>query len=77
MASIILRTLSGATQRALKARAAANGRTVEAEIVQIVETAVHAKAEVGLSGFDFGEIVRQYSSRTPETPEPTEPSSGS
>jgi plasmid stability protein len=57
MASIILRTLSPQVHRALKARAAQTGRSVEAEIVEIVEVAVRGKAGGG-SGMDFGELLR-------------------
>jgi plasmid stability protein len=57
MASIILRTLSPQVHRALKARAAQTGRTVEAEIVEIVEIAVRGKAGGG-GGMDFGELLR-------------------
>jgi plasmid stability protein len=56
MASIILRTLSPQVHRALKARAAQSGRSVEEEIVQIVETAVRGKP-AGM-GMDFGDLLR-------------------
>jgi plasmid stability protein len=61
MASIILRTLSPQVHRALKARAAASGRTVEAEIVEIVEIAVRGKA--GGAGIDIGTLVRDFMPR--------------
>ncbi len=68
MASIILRTLPPQIHRALKARAAQSGRTVEAEIVEIVEVAIRGKAAGGM-GFDFGEIVRRATGASdPGTP---------
>jgi plasmid stability protein len=57
MASIILRTLSPQVHRALKARAEQSGRTVEAEIVEIVEIAVRGKAGGGM-GMDLGALLR-------------------
>ncbi len=68
MAIFTLRTLSGPTQRALKARAAASGRTVEAEIVEIVEMAVRGKSGGGMSAFDFTDILREYSVGPKEPP---------
>ncbi len=58
MASIILRTLSPQVHRALKARAAQSGRTVEAEIVEIVEIAIRGK--LGGTGLGMPDFLRQF-----------------
>ncbi|KYH45213.1 antitoxin [Branchiibius sp. NY16-3462-2] len=48
MAAITIRNLSDETHRALKARAAANHRSTEAEVRAILEQAAHGEADVGL-----------------------------
>lgn len=47
MAAITIRNLSDETHRALKARAAAHGRSAEAEVRQILDDAVAGRAEIG------------------------------
>ncbi len=46
MAVVTIRNLPGATHRALKVRAARNGRSTEAEIRKILEEAVRPKARL-------------------------------
>jgi len=48
MPAVTIRNLSDATHRALKARAAQHGRSTEAEMRAILETAVHPPASVRL-----------------------------
>ncbi len=48
MAAITVRNLSDATHRALKARAAAHGRSTEAEVRSILEQAVAAPKRLRL-----------------------------
>jgi plasmid stability protein len=68
MAAITIRKLPEATHRALKARAAAHGRSAEAEVRAILEEAVAGTGELGFGtrihraaaaagGFDL-EVVR-------------------
>jgi plasmid stability protein len=48
MAAIVIRNLSSATHRALKARAAQHGRSTEAEARMILDDAVRPKERVKL-----------------------------
>jgi len=48
MAAITVRNISDETHKALKLRAAKNGRSTEAEIRVILDNAVRAKDEIGL-----------------------------
>ena len=48
MAALVVRNLSDETHRALKERAAANGRSTEAEVRSILETAVRPKERLKL-----------------------------
>ena len=48
MSAITIRNLPEETHRALKARAAAHGRSTEAEVRAILHDAVAAEGEVGL-----------------------------
>lgn len=48
MAAITVRNLSDETHRALKARAAAHGRSTEAEVRSILDHVVRGDAEQGL-----------------------------
>jgi plasmid stability protein len=48
MAAVTVRNLSEKTHRALKLRAARNGRSTEAEIRNILDESVSPKAEMGL-----------------------------
>ena len=43
MAALVVRNLSDETHQALRERAAANGRSTEAEVRSILEAAVHPK----------------------------------
>lgn len=47
MAAITIRNLADETHRALKARAAAHGRSTEAEVRQILDDAVAGRLEIG------------------------------
>lgn len=47
MAAITIRNLSDETHRALKARAAAHGRSAEAEVRQILDDAVAGRVDIG------------------------------
>lgn len=58
MAAVSIRNLSDETHRALKARAARHGRSTEAEIRHILETAVRPPDAVGF-GTRLAEIGRR------------------
>ena len=66
MPTITVRNLSESTHRALKIRAAKNGRSVAAEIRQILDDAVSEKSTMGLGsqlaalGRRFGGIELNY-----------------
>lgn len=47
MASIVVRNLSSATHRALKARARAQGHSMEAEVRRILDAAVEPPTRLG------------------------------
>jgi plasmid stability protein len=59
MPAVTVRNLSEKTHRALKLRAARNGRSTEAEIRRILESAVSAKDEVGL-GSQLAALGRRF-----------------
>jgi antitoxin FitA len=59
MAAVTIRKLSERTHRALKLRAARNGRSTEAEIRQILDEAVAAKRAKGL-GTQLAELGRRF-----------------
>jgi len=80
MSTITIRNLPSETHRALKVRAAQNGRSTEAEIRAILEAAVRPPdrihlgtalaalgRRVGLSNEDI-EVTNQARDRTPEEP---------
>ena len=80
MPVVTIRKLSEATHRALKLRAAQHGRSTEAEIREILETAVRPEARVrlgstlaersrrlGLTNEDFGALNR-VRNKTPAKP---------
>lgn len=48
MASIVVRNLADNTHRALKARAAAHGRSTEAEVRAILDASVEDSGDLGL-----------------------------
>jgi len=59
MAAVTVRNLPEKTHRALKLRAARNGRSTEAEIRHILEDAVSAKSEIGL-GSQLAALGRRF-----------------
>jgi antitoxin FitA len=59
MAAVTVRKLSEKTHRALKLRAARNGRSTEAEIRSILEDAVASKTDVGL-GSQLAALGRRF-----------------
>jgi plasmid stability protein len=59
MPAVTIRNLPEATHRALKARAAKHGRSTEAEIRLIIETAVRPAHRVRL-GSELAELGRKY-----------------
>jgi antitoxin FitA len=59
MAAITVRNISAKTHRALKMRAARNGRSTEAEIRKILEDAASAQSEVGL-GSQLAALGRKF-----------------
>jgi len=59
MAAVTIRNLPEATHRALKARAAKHGRSTEAEIREIIESAVRPSSRVRL-GTVLAELGRKY-----------------
>ena len=80
MSAVTIRNLSEETHRALKLRAAQNGRSTEAEIRQILEAAVRPperlrigsalsalSREAGLTNADF-EALERNRDRTPAEP---------
>ena len=58
MAAVVIRNLPEETHRALKERAARNGRSTEAEIREIIEKAVRPQTRVRL-GSELAAIGRQ------------------
>jgi plasmid stability protein len=75
MPAVTVRNLPEKTHRALKVRAARNGRSTEAEIRKILEDTVSPKTEVGLGsqlaalGRRFGGIDMEFT----RDPRPVEP----
>ena len=59
MPAVTIRNLPEATHRALKARAAKHGRSTEAEVRLIIETAVRPRERVRL-GSALAELGRKY-----------------
>ncbi len=59
MAAVTVRNLSSQTHRALKARAARNGRSTEAEIRDILEQAVRPQERVKL-GTELAKLGRRF-----------------
>jgi len=59
MPAVTIRNLPEATHRALKARAAKHGRSTEAEIRDIIETAVRPAGRVRL-GSALAELGKKY-----------------
>lgn len=59
MAAVTIRNLPEATHRALKARAAKHGRSTEAEIREIIESAVRPSSRPRL-GSELAKLGRKY-----------------
>jgi len=59
MSAVTIRNLPEATHRALKVRAAENGRSTEAEIREILETAVRPQGRIKL-GSELAAISREF-----------------
>jgi len=59
MATITVRNVPATTHKRLKARAARNGRTLEAEVRQILVDAVSPKKEMGL-GSQLAALGRRF-----------------
>lgn len=59
MPAVTIRNLPVATHRALKVRAAKNGRSTEAEVRAILESAVRPATRVRL-GSELAELGRKY-----------------
>jgi plasmid stability protein len=59
MAAVTVRNLNDETHKALKKRAAAHGRSTEAEIRSILEAAVRPVEQVGLGTYLF-EKTREF-----------------
>ncbi len=59
MAAVTVRNIPEKTHRALKLRAARNGRSTEAEIRKILEDAVSSSAEIGL-GSQLAALGRRF-----------------
>ena len=60
MANVMLHGLPLPLHRALKSRAALNSRTVEAEILAILDQVLKPRATVGM-GTDFASLIRELS----------------
>jgi antitoxin FitA len=75
MASVTVRNIPEKTHRALKVRAARNGRSTEAEIRKILEDSVSAKNEIGL-GSQLAALGRRFGGvdlKITRDPRPAEP----
>lgn len=75
MAAVTVRNLSEKTHRALKLRAARNGRSTEAEIRRILEDAVSPSGELGL-GTQLAALGRRFGGieiKVPRDSKPAEP----
>ena len=75
MAAVTVRNIPEKTHRALKLRAARNGRSTEAEIRKILEDTVSPSAEVGL-GSQLAALGRRFGGadlKFTRDPRPVEP----
>lgn len=59
MAALVVRNLSDEVHRALKERAAANGRSKEAEVRSIIEHAVNPSARIKM-GSELAALGKKY-----------------
>lgn len=77
MSAIVVRNLPGETHRALKQRAAKNGRSTEAEIRSILENAVRPtdRLRIGSALAAFGEELDGAELEFRRDPSPVDPAS--
>lgn len=75
MASVTVRNLPDATHRALKQRAAQHGRSTEAEIRHILESAVRPKVGIGSALAAIGRSVGGVDLDFQRDPSPVEQAS--
>ena len=75
MSSVTVRNLPDATHRALKLRAAQHGRSTEAEIRHILESAVAPKMGIGAALAAIGRSVGGVELDLKRNPSPVEPAS--
>ncbi len=75
MAAVTVRNLPKATHRALKLRAAENGRSTEAEIREILETAVRSEArmKIGSELAAFAQKIGGLEFELPRDAAPVQP----
>jgi plasmid stability protein len=73
MPAVVIRNLPAATHRALKLRAAQHGRSTEAEIRSILETAVHPplRTRLGSQLAAIGQQVGGFELKIERSPAPT------
>lgn len=72
MAAVLVRKLSEETRQALKARAKAHGRSAEAEIRDILETALRKPDEPGGLGTQLAAFAAQFGGIELDIPPRTE-----
>ena len=65
MASVTVRNIPDQTHRALKLRAAQNGRSTEAEIRSILEGAVEGRKGLGTALAEIGHSLRNDTTKFP------------
>ncbi len=75
MPSVTVRNLTDATHRALKLRAAQQGRSTEAEIRFILDAAVAPKVGLGSSLAAIGHALGGVTLQTTRDKQPVEPAS--
>jgi plasmid stability protein len=77
MVAVTVRNLPAETHRALKVRAARNGRSTEAEIREILREAAHPKerVKIGSELAAFGRRLRGVDFAPSRDPAPPEPAS--
>ncbi|MES2947886.1 MAG: plasmid stability protein [Pseudomonadota bacterium] len=75
MSSVTIRQLPEATHRALKARAAQHGRSTEAEIRSILESAVRPRVGLGTQLAEIGQELGGLDIGLPRDKTPVSPAS--
>ncbi|MES1927386.1 Arc family DNA-binding protein [Salinisphaera sp. T31B1] len=73
MSAVTIRNLSEETHRALKVRAAKHGRSMEAELRAILESAVRPKTRLGTALAEFGREMGGVELPTNRDDSPLEP----